>query len=111
MMGGLSSEVKAINGQRDPQSLASGLKGLSEKALRHRTIRQATKLLFAALNAPWHRLRRKVRQAKLKTLPVGSVYTEPNNEPHFAMTADEPVVVLRPTRFTKIRPTIRRGNN
>ena len=31
---------------------------------------------------------------KLKTLPVGSVYTEPGNEPHFAMTASEPVVVL-----------------
>jgi quercetin dioxygenase-like cupin family protein len=33
-------------------------------------------------------------EAKLKTLPVGSVYTEPSNEPHFAMTGDEPVVVL-----------------
>src|ERR1700754_2582773 len=26
-------------------------------------------------------------KAKLKTLPVGSVYTEPSNEPHFAMTS------------------------
>jgi uncharacterized RmlC-like cupin family protein len=33
-------------------------------------------------------------KAKLKTLPVGSVYTEPANGPHFAMTADEPVIVL-----------------
>ena len=33
-------------------------------------------------------------KAKLKTLPVGSVYTEPSNEPHFAMTSNEPVVVL-----------------
>jgi hypothetical protein len=33
-------------------------------------------------------------KAKLKTLPVGSVYTEPSNGPHFAMTGDEPVVVL-----------------
>src|SRR5215470_20451423 len=31
---------------------------------------------------------------KLKTLPVGSVYTEPANAPHFAMTASEPVTVL-----------------
>jgi uncharacterized RmlC-like cupin family protein len=33
-------------------------------------------------------------KAKLKTLPVGSVYTETSNGPHFAMTGDEPVVVL-----------------
>jgi quercetin dioxygenase-like cupin family protein len=33
-------------------------------------------------------------KAKLKTLPVGSVYTEPANEPHFAMTDNEPVVVM-----------------
>jgi quercetin dioxygenase-like cupin family protein len=32
--------------------------------------------------------------AKLKTLPVGSVYTEPSGGPHFAATGDEPVVVL-----------------
>ena len=31
---------------------------------------------------------------ELKTLPAGSVYTEPSNGPHFAMTGDEPVVVL-----------------
>jgi uncharacterized RmlC-like cupin family protein len=33
-------------------------------------------------------------KATLKTLPVGSVYTEPSNGPHFAMTGNEPVVVL-----------------
>ena len=33
-------------------------------------------------------------RSRLKTLPVGSVYTEPANEPHFAMTGNEPVVVL-----------------
>lgn len=33
-------------------------------------------------------------KAKLKTLPVGSVYTEPANAPHFAMTGNEPVVVM-----------------
>ena len=33
-------------------------------------------------------------KTKLKTLPVGSVYTEPANAPHFAMTGNEPVVVL-----------------
>ncbi len=32
--------------------------------------------------------------SKLKTLPVGSVYTEPSHEPHFAMTGPEPVIVL-----------------
>jgi quercetin dioxygenase-like cupin family protein len=33
-------------------------------------------------------------KAKLKTLPVGSVYTEPSNAPHFAMTSNEAVIVL-----------------
>jgi hypothetical protein len=33
-------------------------------------------------------------KAKLKTLAAGSVYTEPSGRPHFAMTGDEPVVVL-----------------
>lgn len=33
-------------------------------------------------------------KAKLKTLPVGSVYTEPSGGAHFAMTGDEPVIVL-----------------
>lgn len=33
-------------------------------------------------------------KAALKTLPVGSVYTEPAGAGHFAMTGDEPVVVL-----------------
>jgi hypothetical protein len=32
--------------------------------------------------------------AKLKTLPAGSVYTEPSGGPHFAMTGNEPVIVL-----------------
>src|SRR5262249_47352286 len=40
-------------------------------------------------------------KAKLKTLPVGSVYTETSNGPHFAMTGDEPVIVL----ITGIWPT------
>lgn len=30
----------------------------------------------------------------LKTLPVGSVYTEPSGGAHFAMTGKEPVIVL-----------------
>lgn len=33
-------------------------------------------------------------QAALKTLPTGSVYTEPSGSAHFAMTGDEPVIVL-----------------
>jgi uncharacterized RmlC-like cupin family protein len=33
-------------------------------------------------------------KTQLKMLPVGSVYTEPSNRPHFAMTANEPVIVL-----------------
>lgn len=36
----------------------------------------------------------KFDQAKLRTLPVGSVYTEPSGGPHFAMTGDEAVVAL-----------------
>jgi len=32
-------------------------------------------------------------EAKLKTLPAGSFYTEPPSRNHFAATADEPVVV------------------
>jgi uncharacterized RmlC-like cupin family protein len=32
--------------------------------------------------------------AKLKTLPAGSVYTEPSGGAHFAMTGNEPVIVL-----------------
>lgn len=32
--------------------------------------------------------------AALKTLPPGSVYTEPSGAGHFAMTGDEPVIVL-----------------
>jgi uncharacterized RmlC-like cupin family protein len=38
---------------------------------------------------------------KLKMLPVGSVYTEPANGPHFAMIGNEPVIVL----ITGIGPT------
>ena len=53
-------------------------------------------------------------KAKLKTLPVGSVYTEPANGPHFAMRGNEPVIVLitemGPTDTVQIRRTIRRGN-
>jgi len=30
----------------------------------------------------------------LKEMPTGSVYTEPAGQPHFAQTADEPVVIL-----------------
>ena len=33
-------------------------------------------------------------KTKLKTLPIGSVYTEPSGQPHFAMTGNEPVIVL-----------------
>lgn len=33
-------------------------------------------------------------QGALKTLPAGSVYTEPSGAAHFAMTGDEPVTVL-----------------
>lgn len=47
------------------------------------------------LNGTWHfGYGEKFDKAKLKTLPVGSVYTEPSNSPHFAMTGNEPVVVL-----------------
>jgi hypothetical protein len=33
-------------------------------------------------------------QSALRTLPVGSVYTEPSGGAHFAMTGDEAVTVL-----------------
>jgi quercetin dioxygenase-like cupin family protein len=47
------------------------------------------------LKGTWHfGFGGKFDKTKLKTLPVGSVYTEPTNEPHFAMTGNEPVVVL-----------------
>lgn len=47
------------------------------------------------LQGTWHfGFGDKFDKGKLKTLPAGSVYTEPNNAPHFAMTANEPVVVL-----------------
>lgn len=39
--------------------------------------------------------------ARLKTLPAGSVYTEPANSAHFARTGDEAVTVL----ITGIGPT------
>jgi len=38
---------------------------------------------------------------KLKTLPAGSVYTEPANAAHFAQTGEEPVTVL----ITGVGPT------
>lgn len=47
------------------------------------------------LKGTWHfGFGAKFDRAKLKTLPVGSVYTEPTNAPHFAKTGAEPVVVL-----------------
>ncbi len=36
----------------------------------------------------------KFEQANLHVLPAGSVYTEPADAPHFAMTGDEAVTVL-----------------
>jgi quercetin dioxygenase-like cupin family protein len=47
------------------------------------------------LKGTWHfGFGTKFDKTKLKTLPAGSVYTEPSNGPHFAMTGDEPVIVL-----------------
>jgi hypothetical protein len=54
------------------------------------------------LNGTWHfGYGAQFDKAGLKTLPVGSVYTEPSHSPHFAMTGDEPVVVL----ITGVGPT------
>ncbi len=36
----------------------------------------------------------RVEKSALRTLPVGSVYTEPSGGAHFAMTGDEAVIVL-----------------
>ncbi|WP_027684220.1 cupin domain-containing protein [Rhizobium leguminosarum] len=47
------------------------------------------------LSGTWHYgFGSKFAEGNLKTLPVGSVYTEPSNAPHFAMTTDGPVIVL-----------------
>jgi quercetin dioxygenase-like cupin family protein len=47
------------------------------------------------LKGTWHfGYGKQFDKANLKTLPVGSVYTEPANGPHFAMTGSESVVVL-----------------
>ena len=54
------------------------------------------------LQGTWHfGFGDKFDKGKLRTLPVGSVYTEPDNAPHFAMTANEPVTVL----LTGVGPT------
>lgn len=47
------------------------------------------------LKGTWHfGFGNRFDRTKLKTLPVGSVYTEPTGVSHFAMTGTEPVVVL-----------------
>jgi quercetin dioxygenase-like cupin family protein len=49
----------------------------------------------SVLKGTWHfGYGKQFDKAKLKTLPMGSVYTEPANDPHFAMTGEEAVVVL-----------------
>lgn len=54
------------------------------------------------LSGTWHfGYGTKFDASKLKTLPTGSVYTEPGNAPHFAQTGDEPVTVL----ITGVGPT------
>ena len=54
------------------------------------------------LSGTWHfGYGTKFDESKLKTLPAGSVYTEPANAPHFAQTGDEPVTVL----ITGVGPT------
>lgn len=54
------------------------------------------------LSGTWHfGYGRRFDARKLKTLPPGSVYTEPANAAHFAQTGDEPVTVL----ITGVGPT------
>jgi quercetin dioxygenase-like cupin family protein len=54
------------------------------------------------LQGTWHfGFGDKFEKGKVKTLPVGSVYTEPAGAPHFAMTGNEPVIVL----LTGVGPT------
>ena len=49
----------------------------------------------SVLKGTWHfGYGSKFDEKSLKTLPVGSVYTEPSGASHFAMTIEEPVVVL-----------------
>lgn len=60
------------------------------------------------LSGTWHfGYGTKFDPAKLKTLPSGSVYTEPANAAHFAQTGDEPVTVL----ITGFGPTDTRYEN
>jgi uncharacterized RmlC-like cupin family protein len=55
----------------------------------HRDDRVAT-----VISGTWHiGYGDKFDEAKLKSLPPGSFYTEPPSEAHFAETGDEPVVV------------------
>ena len=54
------------------------------------------------LTGTWHfGYGTKFDASKLKTLPTGSVYTEPANASHFAQTGDEAVTVL----ITGVGPT------
>lgn len=54
------------------------------------------------LSGTWHfGYGPKFNAGKLKTLPMGSVYTEPANAAHFAQTGDEAVTVL----ITGVGPT------
>lgn len=54
------------------------------------------------LSGTWHfGYGTKFDASKLKTLPTGSVYTEPANASHFAQTGDEAVTVL----ITGVGPT------
>lgn len=50
--------------------------------------------IATVLKGTWHFGYGPAYAAALKTLPVGSVYTEPAGAAHFAMTGDEAVVVL-----------------
>ena len=50
----------------------------------------------------------KFNESKLKKLPVGSIYAEVENQNHFAMTKDEPIIVeitgYGPSGVTYVNP-------
>jgi len=50
-------------------------------------------------------------KAALKILPMGSVYTEPSGSAHFAMTGDEPVIVIITGTGRPIQFMMTRGNS
>lgn len=91
-----NSKVQVVTIFGDPSK--PGLYGQLLKVAPHATIaahHHAGDRAGTVLSGTWRfGYGRTFDTAKLRVLPVGSVYTEPADEPHFATTAEEPVTVL-----------------